>query len=219
MVGCAAFGGAATRIQALKTDRAASVIGYAQCRVRFSPFGISAPAHAGIRSGYNGQWREGGGGYLPGNGRRLYLPALMRFAQPDALSPFGEGGLNTYGWCQGDPVNAIDPSGRSPIWLLSNILGTLALTGYGGMMAAGYRLARPARIKLAVDIALMTAGTAAQAVSWATRDDVVQTVNLAATGVTVLGRFALFGHALRLLRKPRRLTEVQMIGYRNAGMP
>jgi len=36
---------------------------------------------------------------------------LMRFNSPDKLSPFGEGGLNTYSYCQGDPVNRVDPSG------------------------------------------------------------------------------------------------------------
>lgn len=47
-----------------------------------------------------------------GNGYRAYNPVLMRFNQPDSLSPFGQDGLNAYAYCQGDPVNRQDPSGR-----------------------------------------------------------------------------------------------------------
>ncbi|WP_434626794.1 RHS repeat-associated core domain-containing protein [Chromobacterium sp. CV08] len=53
-----------------------------------------------------------GGMYLPGRGARGYRPALMRFAGPDALSPFGAGGVNPYAYCDGDPVNRADPSGH-----------------------------------------------------------------------------------------------------------
>lgn len=31
---------------------------------------------------------------------------------PDTLSPFSEGGLNAYVYCEGDPVNHLDPSGH-----------------------------------------------------------------------------------------------------------
>ncbi|MBI6897281.1 RHS repeat-associated core domain-containing protein [Pseudomonas putida] len=52
------------------------------------------------------------GCYLLGNGRRVYSPMLMRFQSPDALSPFEAGGLNAYGYCEGDPVNWQDESGQ-----------------------------------------------------------------------------------------------------------
>ena len=42
----------------------------------------------------------------------MYRPVLRRFLAPDADSPFGEGGLNTYAYCAGDPVNRVDPSGH-----------------------------------------------------------------------------------------------------------
>lgn len=69
-------------------------------------------------SGFNGQLREQGmGWYQLGNGHRIYNPALMRFHSPDALSPFDRGGLNAYTYCLGDPVNYVDPTGRTPDWL------------------------------------------------------------------------------------------------------
>ncbi|MNI63190.1 hypothetical protein D3C73_1185430 [compost metagenome] len=36
----------------------------------------------------------------------------MRFISPDNLSPFAQGGLNPYAYCEGDPVNFSDPSGH-----------------------------------------------------------------------------------------------------------
>lgn len=53
------------------------------------------------------------GHYLLGNGVRAFNPTLMRFNSPDALSPFGEGGLNGYAYCGGDPVNNVDPTGQA----------------------------------------------------------------------------------------------------------
>lgn len=64
--------------------------------------------------GFNGEWRNGDlQGYGLGHGHRYYCPALMRFLSPDALSPFGKGGVNTYAYCQSDPVNRSDPTGRA----------------------------------------------------------------------------------------------------------
>ena len=55
------------------------------------------------------------GHYHLGNGYRPFSPVLMRFTCPDSESPFGEGGLNAYAYCEGDPVNHTDPSGHLKI--------------------------------------------------------------------------------------------------------
>jgi RHS repeat-associated protein len=63
--------------------------------------------------GFNGQRAEPvTGHYLLGNGYRAFNPVLMRFNSPDSLSPFGKGGVNAYGYCQGNPINRSDPTGH-----------------------------------------------------------------------------------------------------------
>ena len=38
----------------------------------------------------------------------------MRFNSPDSLSPFGDGGINAYSYCDNNPVNLSDSSGHTP---------------------------------------------------------------------------------------------------------
>lgn len=88
-------------------DNALSVCAY-------SPYG-HRPVEGGLFSlaGFNGEQLDPATGlYLLGNGYRAYSPTLMRFLSPDSMSPFGEGGLNTYAYCLGDPVNRVDPTGH-----------------------------------------------------------------------------------------------------------
>ncbi|MDO7899832.1 RHS repeat-associated core domain-containing protein [Pseudomonas citrulli] len=67
--------------------------------------------------GFNGELPDGiTGHYLLGQGNRAFNPVLMRFNSPDELSPFGEGGINAYAYCGGDPVNWRDPSGNVRIF-------------------------------------------------------------------------------------------------------
>lgn len=69
---------------------------------------------------YNGQFSEPQTGWqLLGNGYRAYNPRLMKFLSPDSLSPFGEGGVNRYAYCEGEPVLSADPDGHS---VFGNIL-------------------------------------------------------------------------------------------------
>ncbi|VVP50811.1 hypothetical protein PS850_05406 [Pseudomonas fluorescens] len=66
------------------------------------------------------------GHYHLGNGYRQFSPGLMRFTSPDSWSPFGEGGLNAYAYCEGDPVNRYDPTGHAGI--LKAVLNTFGRT-------------------------------------------------------------------------------------------
>ncbi|WP_296266382.1 RHS repeat-associated core domain-containing protein [Pseudomonas sp. UBA6562] len=53
--------------------------------------------------------------YHLGAGHRGFSPILMRFVSPDSLSPFADGGLNPYSYCNNDPINSVDPSGRAGV--------------------------------------------------------------------------------------------------------
>jgi RHS repeat-associated protein len=88
----------------------------------YTPYG-HRPAENGLLSllGFNGERPDPvTGHYLLGNGYRAFNPVLMRFNSPDSLSPFGEGGLNSYAYCVGDPINRSDPTGH--IWAPLNVV-------------------------------------------------------------------------------------------------
>jgi RHS repeat-associated protein len=86
--------------------------------------------------GYNGERRDPLTGVTHlGNGYRAYNPVLMRFNAPDSWSPFGDGGLNCYAYCEGDPVNRIDPNGHSHQWAIAGI--ALSVIGMVGAVVSG----------------------------------------------------------------------------------
>lgn len=85
-------------------------------RIAYSPYG-HRPAENGLLSllGFNGQRPDlMTGHYLLGNGYRAFNPVLMQFNSPDSLSPFGKGGLNSYVYCENDPINYDDETGHIP---------------------------------------------------------------------------------------------------------
>ena len=104
----------------LATDAPGSVIhalsAGQQHGVAYLPYGLRHPLHAALPlPGFNGERLDPvTGHYLLGNGYRAFNPVLMRFNSPDSLSPFGEGGVNAYAYCVGDPVNRVDPTGHLP---------------------------------------------------------------------------------------------------------
>lgn len=102
----------------MATDQQSSVLNAVtteqHLRMAYSPYGHRDVVDAvpGL-PGFNGEHPDPmTGHYLLGNGYRAYNPVLMRFNSPDSLSPFGEGGLNPYAYCIGDPINNRDPTGH-----------------------------------------------------------------------------------------------------------
>jgi len=135
----------------LASDRANTVLhratSVACTAYAHTPFGQHSPAaNEAPRPGFNGQHLEHDGSYLLGNGYRAYNPRVGRFNTPDTRSPFGTGGLNTYMYCSGDPVNRQDPSGHEwqDIANSLGIAGGIALILFGARKPIGKLLKRSA---------------------------------------------------------------------------
>lgn len=121
--------------QLLATDQQRSVLhaidGAQHLQKVYTPYG-HRHVENGLSSllGFNGERPDPvTGHYLPGNGHRAFNPVLMRFNSPDRFSPFGQGGLNPYAYCLGDPVNRSDPNGRFSILGIAGLLTSVASLG------------------------------------------------------------------------------------------
>lgn len=124
LLGCDAQGSVRIEADSAVRTRRYTVHGAEAGEDRDSPFGF-----AGERRDTLTGW------YIP-SGYRPYDPIVMGFLSPDSDSPFGQGGLNPYAYCAGDPVNRIDPSGHGWLtWLVAGIgiglgvVGTIATFG------------------------------------------------------------------------------------------
>ncbi|KPB12606.1 RHS repeat-associated core domain-containing protein [Pseudomonas amygdali] len=109
----------------LATDQQQSVIAAQGLEFAYTPYGHRHPSGPASLPGFTSQRVDPvTGHYLLGNGYRAFNPVLMRFNSPDSLSPFGEGGVNAYGYCGGDPVNRIDLTGHmfNPFMLALKII-------------------------------------------------------------------------------------------------
>ncbi|WP_202983316.1 RHS repeat-associated core domain-containing protein [Vibrio navarrensis] len=117
---------------------------------------------------FNGERRDPVTGlYHLGQGYRAYNPRIMRFHAADSLSPFGEGGINPYAYCLGNPVNLIDPTGKNAAaigGIIGGALGivfaiALAVASFGILVEAsvGIMLASMAGIS-AASLALQATG-------------------------------------------------------------
>lgn len=103
------------RVALLKSDSQASVLeltrgAESKLSIAYSAFGHQRLRNAGV--GFVGQYLEGNGLYILGNGARGYLPRLERFVSADAIGPFIPMTENAYAYSLADPINRTDPSGR-----------------------------------------------------------------------------------------------------------
>jgi len=103
----------------LATNQQQSVLntldGNGRRSIAYTPYG-HRPRENGLLSllGFNGEPPDAlTGHYHLGNGYRQFNPVLMRFNSPDSWSPFGDGGLNAYAYCAGEPVLQSDRTGHS----------------------------------------------------------------------------------------------------------
>lgn len=100
----------------------------------YSAYGHRSGEHpASTHLGYNGELREAHtGGYLLGNGYRVFSPLLMRFNSPDSWSPFGAGGLNAYMYVLGNPIKYTDETGHMPFGKLFKTVSSKGRVVTGG---------------------------------------------------------------------------------------
>jgi len=113
----------------LVTDQQRSVLAVLDAsrpqHLAYTPYGHRPPENGLLNLlGFNGERPDPvTGHYLLGNGYRAFNPQLMRFNSPDSLSPFGQGGLNAYAYCDWDPMNQSDPSGHYSVSGLLKFIG------------------------------------------------------------------------------------------------
>ncbi|MGE8306748.1 MAG: RHS repeat-associated core domain-containing protein [Pseudomonas kermanshahensis] len=107
------------QVQLLATENTGSVI-RTMSTERSEPLAYMVHGHSSslpsdqASVGFNGELIEAFNFYILGAGYRVHSPTLMRLLSPDNLSPFAQGGINSYAYCGGDPVNFSDPSGHNP---------------------------------------------------------------------------------------------------------
>lgn len=103
--------------------------------------------------GFNGERLDSASSnYHLGNGYRTYNPQLKRIICPDSWSPFGQGGINPYAYCAGDPINRADPSGHMS-WQSGLGIGLSVLGLLGALFTAGASIAAAESVLTALEAA------------------------------------------------------------------
>lgn len=134
--------------QLMVTDQQRSVLHAGSTSQIYAPYGHRrVEGNPGSPLGFIGEVIDPvTGHYLFGNGHRAFNPVLMRFNRADSLSPFGQGGLNPYAYCLGDPLNLSDPTGRFAelARLLTSVTGLINTRMGMSAVIPSYKLAKDA---------------------------------------------------------------------------
>jgi RHS repeat-associated protein len=189
------------------------------------------------RPAFNGQRIDPFTGfYHLGNGKRSYDPKMMVFTSPDPLSPFGAGGINSYSYCQGDPINLVDPTGLMPSWLAwllgisSLIIGVITFgAAVAPLIAGGVAAATASAVLGAVSSGfgvvsgvLGVAATGVQTVDekygW-DRSSIVSNLNIASFAFGVASMAAGLASAGLQARDTYRLARTRVELYNNSDFP
>ncbi|MCX5511131.1 RHS repeat-associated core domain-containing protein [Pseudomonas sp. BJa3] len=93
----------------------------------YTPYGDAPKSSLGQVKFKGERLERATGHYLLGNGYRAFTPFLQRFNSPDSLSPFEDGGLNTYVFALNDPINRVDPTGHVSGKPLLHLDGVIAI--------------------------------------------------------------------------------------------
>lgn len=113
-----------TAAQPLHVDQANSVLNGVPDKTTYSAYGFFKEGQSTAVLAFNGERLDPSTRtYALGNGNRTYHPTLFRFSSPDLFSPFDQGGLNAYAYCENDPINKMDPSGNVPRFIRSFFKG------------------------------------------------------------------------------------------------
>lgn len=177
----------------LNIDRQQSVLGRGRYEPRaYAPYGgLGACPPPGLA--FCGQHLDlRTGSYPLGNGHRFYSPRLRRFIRPDSLSPFGKGGYNAYAYCQGDPFNFVDPSGRFPAIIApirSIVSGVINLAISAVKVYRNYRLERDFALSSgfpASRAGIVTYGTPEQPIApWTVKEKALSAAGVITASVSI----------------------------------
>lgn len=129
----------------LQVDDANSVIGALTGAdpefLAYPPYGYLTAAKMLALIGFNGKWQDPASlAYLLGNGHRSFHTSIGRFGIADTLSPFGKGGVNSYAYCAGDPINREDSTGRWFGWIRNKFNKTPTYNTIGKLLNQGKSL-------------------------------------------------------------------------------
>ena len=166
----------------------------------YSPFGTAGDNN--VRVGFNGKMKDVGDAncYPLGFGTRFFLPSIGGFTSLDTFSPFNSGDMNPYRYCEGDPINASDPSGHSLLGdILIGIVGIIV--GVAGIVGAVFSGGSTLAITLAVvggvvGILSTSLSMAASIVAATGNEGVADIMNKVATGLGVLSTFLSLGSSV-----------------------